>query len=76
MPDIALANNQLTVEAERMLSATSETYIDGEDVARAIGRNPADAAVRDAFREVERQGRLKIEGWRGGMGLPAFVGLS
>jgi hypothetical protein len=45
-------------------------------VARAIGRDPADAAVRDASREVERQGRLKIEGWRGGHGPAAFVGLS
>jgi hypothetical protein len=74
MPDNALAN-QLAVEAERMLNATSETYISGDDVARAIGRDPEEAAVHDAFREIERRGTLKLDGWRGGMGLPAFVGL-
>jgi hypothetical protein len=74
MPDSVLAN-QLTVEAERMLNATSKTYVDGDDVARAVGRDPKDADVHQAFREVERRGTLKLEGWRGGMGLPAFVGL-
>lgn len=74
MPNAALAN-ELAVEAERMLAATAHSYVDGEDLARAIGREPEDVDVYHAFREVERQGRLKIEGWRGGMGLPAFVGL-
>jgi hypothetical protein len=74
MPDAALAN-QLTVEAERLLSATSETYIDGDDVAKTIGRDPDDADVYDAFREIERRGTLKLEAWGGGMGLPHLVGL-
>jgi hypothetical protein len=74
MPDAALAD-QLTVEAERLLSATSETYIDGNDVAKAIGRDPDDADVYDAFREIERRGTLKLEAWGGGMGLPHLVGL-
>jgi hypothetical protein len=72
MPALA---NELAVEAERMLAAAAHNHVDGEDVARAIGRDPEDADVHHAFREVERQGRLKIEGWRGGMGLPAFVSL-
>jgi hypothetical protein len=74
MPDAALAN-QLTVEAERLLSATSENYIDGGDVAKAIGRDPKDADVYRAFREIERRGTLKLDAWRGNMELPAFVGL-
>jgi hypothetical protein len=74
VPDVALAN-QLTVEAERLLNAASESYIDGDDVARAIGRDPEDADVYHAFREVERRGTLKLDGWGGGMGLPHFVGL-
>ncbi len=74
VPDAVLAN-ELTVEAERMLSSTSETFVDGDDVTRGIGRDPEDVGVYHAFREIERRGTLKLEGWRGGMGLPAFVGL-
>lgn len=73
MPNDDLAN-QITVEAERLLSATSETYIDGEDVAKAIGRDPKDAELYDAFREIERRGTLKLDSWPGNMELPACVG--
>ncbi len=74
MPDAALAN-ELAVEAERMLAATAHNYVDGRDVASAIGRDSEDVDVYHAFREIERRGTLKLEAWRGGMGLPAFVGL-
>ncbi|HEY4916778.1 MAG TPA: hypothetical protein VIH92_07695 [Solirubrobacteraceae bacterium] len=73
MPDAALAN-QLTVEAERLLNATSHNYIDGDDVARAVGRDPQDADVYLAFREVQRRDSLKLDAWGGGMGLPHIVG--
>jgi hypothetical protein len=56
-----------------MLSATSGTFVDAEDVAREIGRDPQDSDVRNAFKEIERRGTLKLDNWRGGMGLPAFV---
>ena len=72
VPDDALAN-ELAAAAERMLSATSETSVDAEDVAREAGRDPDDSDVRNAFKEIERRGTLKLDGWRGGMGLPAFV---
>jgi hypothetical protein len=75
MPDAALAN-QLTVEAERLLNATSHNYIDGDDVAAAIGRDPKDPDVYNAFREIDRRGTLKLDAWRGNMELPALVGLS
>jgi hypothetical protein len=74
MPDAALAN-ELTAEAERMLNSTSGSHVDAQDVARGIGRDPNDSDVYHAFREIERRGTLKLEAWRGGMGLPAFVGL-
>jgi hypothetical protein len=72
VPDDALAN-ALATAAERMLSTISGTSVDAEDVAREIGRDPNDPDVRNAFREIERRGTLKLEAWRGGMGLPAFV---
>lgn len=72
MPDDALAN-ELAAAAERMLSAIGGTSVDAEDVAREVGRDPDDSDVRNAFKEIERRGTLKLEAWRGGMGLPAFV---
>jgi hypothetical protein len=60
MPDDALAND-LAAAAERMLSATSGTSVDAEDVAREIGRDPNDSDVRNAFKEIERRGTLKLD---------------
>jgi hypothetical protein len=74
MPDSALAD-QLTEVAERLLNATSETYVDGDDVAREAGYDPEDVGLYEAFREIERRGTLKVDGWRGAVNLPGFVGL-
>lgn len=60
VPDSALAD-ELTAVAERLLNATEDSFIDGDDVARAIDRDPEDIAVYNAFREIERRGTLTVE---------------
>jgi hypothetical protein len=74
MPDQALID-QLVQAATDMLNATSERFVDGEDVVRAIGRDPAEQAVYDSLREIDRRRLLTVEAWRGGMGLPAQISL-
>lgn len=74
VPDAALADH-LTESAERLLHATDCGYIEGADIARAVGRNPREPAVHHAFREIERRGTLRLEAWEGGMGLPQIIAL-
>jgi len=72
MPDAELCG-VLTAEAHRLIEASTSGCVDGVDVAHAIGRDPGNVDLYHAFRELERRGALDLEGWRGGMGLPAFV---
>jgi hypothetical protein len=76
MPDDALVQ-ELTDVALRLISASIDGIVEGEDVARAIGRDPEDpnAELHHAFREIQRQGRLSVRAWEGGMGLPADIRL-
>jgi hypothetical protein len=45
------------------------------EVGCATDRDPEDVDMYDAFREIQRRGTLRIEGWPGGMGLPQSIGL-
>jgi hypothetical protein len=69
-PDL---RKRLVEATKALIAATGSRYADGADVARYIDRDPDDAEVYDAFREMGRLGELDLQGWRGGMGLPAFV---
>jgi hypothetical protein len=70
----ALLADQLTAAALRLIEESMTGSVDAEEVAKEVGRSP-DAEVYWAFRDVERRGDLAFDGWRGGMGVPAFVSL-
>jgi hypothetical protein len=74
MPDIQLVD-ELIAAAERLIDESVSGIVDGDDVARAIGRDPGDprALMHHAFREIERLGVLQLDAWGGGMGLPHGV---
>ena len=74
MPDAELTK-EVTDAALRLISASRSGDVDGEQVAREIGRDPDDTDVYYALREADRRGDIQCEAWRGGMGLPAFVRL-
>jgi hypothetical protein len=63
MPNAQLCD-RLAQGARDLLAATDGNYVDGNDVALHIGVDPNGPAVYHAFRELERQGALKLEGWR------------
>jgi hypothetical protein len=74
MPDAQLVE-ELIAAAERLIDESVSGIVDGDDVAQAIGRGPRDprALMHYAFREIERQGVLRLDAWGGGMGLPHGV---
>jgi hypothetical protein len=74
MPD-ADFTDEVTQTALRMISAGRDGDVDGEDVARELGRDPDDLDVYYALREAQRRGDLECDAWRGGMGNPGFVRL-
>ena len=63
-------------EAARGLIARSEHgAVSGDDVARAIGCDPRDAKIYEAFLEIERRGSLHLGSWGGAVHLPHAVHL-
>lgn len=74
MPDADLTR-QVTDTALRLISASRSGEVDGEDVARELGRGVDDIDVYYSFREAVRRGDLEVPSWRGGMGLPYMVRL-
>jgi hypothetical protein len=76
---LSVADADLTQEviqaSLRLINASRTSEVDGEDVAREIGREADDIDVYYAFREADRVGELEIQAWRGGMGLPHCVRL-
>ena len=74
MPNADLVD-ELTRTAIEMINADMTGTVDGEAVAQRIGRSGRDSEVYWAFQEIRRRGDLRLDAWRGGMGLPAFVRL-
>jgi hypothetical protein len=66
--------DSLEVSAKRLLAETSEEWVPGDDVARAVDLNPDDPDAYHAFRLIQKRGTLRLETWQGGMGLPQHVG--
>lgn len=74
MPDDELVR-EITDVTLRLISASRSGEVDGEEVAREIGRDPEDVDLYDAFREAERRGSFEVASWAGGMGLPEMIRL-
>ena len=63
-------------EAARSLIARSDrSAVEGDDLARAVRREPSDPDVYNAFLEIERRGTLTLGTWGGAMNLPHAVQL-
>jgi len=74
MPDGDLAD-QLTAAAQRLASTAPAGVVHGRDVAREVGRDPADPALHDAFAEIARRGELTLGGtWEADKSLPPAIG--
>jgi len=65
--------DELTQAAERLLHDTHAPFVDGDAVARAIGRDPKDPAVYQAFQTIQARGTLTLKSWGSGHGLPHEV---
>jgi hypothetical protein len=74
VPDDQLID-QLVEAAKRLIAENDRGIVDGDDVARAIGRDPEADGLYDAFCVIEQRGVLKLDAWGGGMGLPHGVQL-
>jgi hypothetical protein len=71
MPDAQLVD-ELIAAAERLIDESVSGIVDGDDVARAIHRDPSDprALMHHAFREIERLGVLRLDAWAAAWGFP------
>lgn len=65
--------DRLLSAARELIAASDDGSVDGEDVARSLHCDVEDPSVYSAFREIERRGDLRLEGWGGAMGLPYDV---
>lgn len=75
MPDDELVR-AVTDATLRLISASRSGDVEGEEVAREMGRDPDDVDLYYAFQEAERRGSFEVVSWPGGMGLPAMIRLS
>jgi len=66
---------QLEEAAKTLIERSEGDAVDGDDVARAVGREPSDPDVYTAFLEIERRGTLSLSTWGGAMNLPHAVAL-
>ena len=66
--------DELTQAAQRLLEETHAPFVDGDTVARAVGRDPKDPAVYQAFQLIQTRGTLTLKSWGSGHGLPHEVG--
>ncbi len=64
---------QIVETATKMSEDSPSGDVDGEDVAREVGREPDDPAVYDALQAADERAVLACQGWRGENGLPTRV---
>ncbi len=74
MPDEVLID-ELVAAAYDLIQKSDSGIVTGDEVARSIGRDPADGGLYDAFQAIEQRGVLAIRSWRDGVGLPGSVQL-
>ena len=74
MPDELLID-ELVAGAYDLIKESNSGTVDGDDVVRATGRDPAVEGLYDAFRAIQQRGLLKLDSWRAGTGLPGGVQL-
>jgi hypothetical protein len=74
VPDEMLID-ELVAAAYDLIQKSDSGIVDGDEVARASGHDPADGGLYDAFRAIEQRGPLEIGSWRDGRGLPGSVQL-
>ena len=72
MPDEELI--QQLVEAVKQLAQDSASgEVDGKAVAERLGIDSESADLFHAFKVADERGRIRVEGWRGGMGGPYTI---
>ncbi len=75
----SLADHNLVTELEEaaqgLIARTDRGAVEGDDLARAVGREPSDPDVYNAFLEIERRGTLRLGTWGGAMNLPHAIQL-
>jgi len=73
--DEALAHS-LELTAKELLPNAPEGWMSGDDLARALDVGPEDLRLPDAWREVQKRGVLRVEGWPDdGKGNPQRISL-
>lgn len=73
VPDADLVR-QVIETSQRLISGSPSGDVEGEDVARELGRDTGDMNVYWAFQEARRQGTLEMY-FPGGMALPTLIRL-
>lgn len=59
--------------ARRMVEESPTDQFSGEDVAREVGLEPENPAVREALKVGSERGELACQGWHGDNGLPTRI---
>ncbi len=74
MPDELLID-ELVASAYDLIQESDSEIVSGDDVVRALGRDPSDRGFHDAFRAIRERGLLRVNSWGDGIGLPGSVQL-
>jgi hypothetical protein len=74
VPDELLID-ELVAAAYDLIQKSDSGTVNGDEVARSIGRDPADGGLYDGFRAIEQRGLLEVGSWPDGIGLPGSVQL-
>jgi hypothetical protein len=74
VPDEILID-ELVAAAYDLIQKSDSGIVNGDEVARSIGRDPAAGGLYDAFRAIEQRGLLQVGSWPDGIGLPGSVQL-
>jgi len=68
--------DSLVDASKRLIDESPNGIVDGDDVAREIGRDPFDSEVKAAFELIGRRGLLKVDSQGGDSKLPHAVQLA
>ena len=64
---------QIIETARRMVEENPTDQFSGEDIAREVGLEPDNPAVREALKAGSERGELACQGWHGESGLPTRI---
>ena len=65
--------DELVNAALKLIALGDDAVVDAEAVARAIGREPDDSELPEAFVAIDLQGLLMLDTWDRDTGLPRAV---